>query len=414
MTKEEETFLSAFQKLGLANGHFLFAFSGGPDSVFLLLMLYSVYQEKLSDHITLAYVNYHDSPFVDKEEEIVNHYASCFQLKIERRDTQFKKEQDHNFEEWARDYRYEFFRKTVLEKQLDGLLTAHHLSDSIETYQIQLLRKNIPLHYGLNDISYLGSLKVIRPLLDFTKEEIYDYLKKNNYPYYEDVTNADEKKIRNRLRKNKENITDQELILEMKKRNRKNEQLYASFKNEKSPYSFEYYLKLTTEEKQRFIFWLLTNQNLQVSNERITGLGKEVFEFLKRRADGSLPLDFQKTLYRLKDSFYLDSCHQNLNYEILVTEKRIYKNNYLTIDFSDPKLFNVSSLPVIVRNYHSGDKLSTNLPCKDVRLFLKKQQVGDDLLFLYPVIIRNGRIICVPFYKDIKEQKIPLKLTIRK
>ena len=53
---------------------YLLAFSGGPDSVYLLLALARIYSSELKNHIALIYVNYHDSPFVNEEEEIVFYY----------------------------------------------------------------------------------------------------------------------------------------------------------------------------------------------------------------------------------------------------------------------------------------------------------------------------------------------------
>ena len=61
------------------------AFSGGPDSVFLAYGLV-----KLGYKPILIYINYHDSVYVDKEEQIVNNFASLHNLVIIKKDTDRK------------------------------------------------------------------------------------------------------------------------------------------------------------------------------------------------------------------------------------------------------------------------------------------------------------------------------------
>ena len=61
------------EKLLSKEKKYLVAFSGGPDSVYLLLKLVSFFQEKLRDHISLIYINYHDSPFV-KDASCIHDY----------------------------------------------------------------------------------------------------------------------------------------------------------------------------------------------------------------------------------------------------------------------------------------------------------------------------------------------------
>ena len=104
-----------FDHFDFQNHRYLLAYSGGPDSVYLLWMLAIYYQDKLNEHIAICYINYHDSPFVDQEEKLVYSYVERFQIKIYKDDVYYHKEKDKNFEEWARNYRYNLFEKIVKE-----------------------------------------------------------------------------------------------------------------------------------------------------------------------------------------------------------------------------------------------------------------------------------------------------------
>ena len=75
----------------------------------------------------------------------------------------------------------------------------------------------------------------------------------------------------------------------------------------------------------------------------------------------------------------------------------------------DPDIFNHLSFPFTIRNARKGDRIGTNLVSKDVETFLKKQGVPFYLRKIYPVFVKDGKIVCVPFYKDIEEEIIPIK-----
>ena len=94
----------------IKNNKVLLAYSGGPDSTYLLESLIAFFKEKAKEKVVLAYVNYHDSKYTFKEENIVSYYTKKYHLTRYQLHVQFNKEKDHNFEEWARDVRYSFFK----------------------------------------------------------------------------------------------------------------------------------------------------------------------------------------------------------------------------------------------------------------------------------------------------------------
>jgi len=48
-----------------------------------------------------------------------------------------------NFQAWARQIRYAFFQTVAKKKQSRHIITAHHLSDHLETYYLQKQRNSL-------------------------------------------------------------------------------------------------------------------------------------------------------------------------------------------------------------------------------------------------------------------------------
>lgn len=383
----------------------LLAFSGGPDSVFLLFVLKQRYPKDLKRHVELAYVDYHDSPAVPEEERIVHHFAKEWDVPLHRMDIRHE-EKDGNFEAWARKIRYDYFRKLVQEEGFGDVLTAHHQDDAIETYLLQKERHSLPRHYGLSPTSDIGGLIVLRPLLGLSKKEIYHFLNEKMIPYFEDPTNHDDHTKRNRIRKT---LSEEEKGLLLKEMVEKNESLfilYRRFEEVGERIPFSWYDKLEKEEKERFSFFLLEREE-ELTPERKEGLAKAIQEFLKGRGNNTLPLE-KKAIYRFRDSFFVAEILEAEDYEKRIDSPGIYSFPYFTIDLGDPSLFNHLSFPFIIRNIRNGDVIGTDLVSKDAKTFLRRQKVPFHLRDIYPVFIKDGKIACIPFYLDIQKGILPI------
>lgn len=97
----------------------------------------------------------------------------------------------------ARDLRYQWFNELMLEHQLNKLVVAHHLNDNLETVLLNLVRGT--------SIAGLRGMKpkaghLIRPLLDFERDEIESYAISEGIVWREDSSNASEDYKRNFIR----------------------------------------------------------------------------------------------------------------------------------------------------------------------------------------------------------------------
>lgn len=172
------------------------AVSGGVDSMVLAELF------RLSDlRFEVAHINYHlrkeDSNLDQKlVSDFCNRYKIPFHL-YEVSEVDHKPE--HSVQNWARELRYRFFRETQHKQNLDFLVTAHHLNDQLETFIINLSKAS-----GIRGLSGIpqNDNGIIRPLLDFSKDEIYEFAKENQIEFREDKSNQKTDYLRNKIRHN--------------------------------------------------------------------------------------------------------------------------------------------------------------------------------------------------------------------
>lgn len=174
----------------------LLAVSGGKDS---MVMLNLFHQAGYS--IGVAHCNFQlRGAEADSDEAFV--HKVCEELKVPYYSTRFDTNNyavSHglSIQMAARNLRYDWFRQLVQNEKWKYLATAHHLNDNMETVLMNFVR-GTGLD-GLNGIPRKTGY-IIRPLLDFTREEIDDYALATKLQWQEDVSNATVAYDRNFLR----------------------------------------------------------------------------------------------------------------------------------------------------------------------------------------------------------------------
>lgn len=116
-------------------------------------------------------------------------------------------ERDGNVEEIGRRVRYDAVRELAqklcaeqgVSRQKAEILTAHTADDRAETFMMNVMRgsgvsglASIPRHRGL----------IYRPLLDYTHDQLKDWLKARGLDWHEDATNTDTHYLRAYMRHN--------------------------------------------------------------------------------------------------------------------------------------------------------------------------------------------------------------------
>lgn len=187
----------------------LLAVSGGIDSICLASLFLN---SSSGRRFAVAHCNFHlrgeDS---DSDEALVA--AWCGRNGVRYHKADFDTEQyasSHNIsiEMAARELRYDWFASLCRDNGYYGVAVAHNANDNAETLILNLLRGT-----GLRGITgmqvetvvpvtrdELSGVRLLRPMLSFSREQIEEYVAANSLEYHDDRTNAETVYKRNRIR----------------------------------------------------------------------------------------------------------------------------------------------------------------------------------------------------------------------
>lgn len=173
---------------------YIVAFSGGLDSTVLLHVM-----RALDLPLYAVHVNHHLQPQCDLWEHHCKRICGAWNVAFSVRHIEIKKIPQKSIEEGAREARYRELAEFVDAQNV--LVTAHHKNDLVETLLLQLLRGAGPA--GLAAMSVEQNLTVgihLRPLLDYTREELFEYAQQHALHWIADTSNDSLEFDRNYLR----------------------------------------------------------------------------------------------------------------------------------------------------------------------------------------------------------------------
>lgn len=173
----------------LPEGKYVAAISGGVDSMVLLDMLRQLPHVKL----TVAHFDHGIRTDSHLDRQLVGRKARKYGLPFVYSNGELG---EGTSEEKARNARYDFLRKVQKQAGADGIITAHHMNDVLETATHNLLRGT-----GRKGMASLKSVDgIIRPLLHLPKSKLLEYADANSLEWREDSTNTDMRYRRNYIR----------------------------------------------------------------------------------------------------------------------------------------------------------------------------------------------------------------------
>ena len=208
------------QRCGQAAAPVILMISGGADSMALLHMaatepldlgdgagLVRIAKERLHvlhvNHLLRGEDADADQHFVQDACDSLD--IPCTVLRVDV--AKLAQERDGNVEEIGRRVRYDAARELAqklcveqgVSRQKAKILTAHTADDRAETFMMNVMRgsgmsglASIPRHRGL----------IYRPLLDYTHDQLKDWLKARGLDWHEDATNTDTHYLRAYMRHN--------------------------------------------------------------------------------------------------------------------------------------------------------------------------------------------------------------------
>ena len=208
------------QRRGQAAAPVILMVSGGADSIALLHMaatepldlgdgagLARVAKERLHvlhvNHLLRGADADADQHFVQETCDSLGIHCTVLRVDVAK----LAQERDGNVEEIGRRVRYDAARELAqklcveqgVSRQKAKILTAHTADDRAETFMMNVMRgsgmsglTSIPRHRGL----------IYRPLLDYTHDQLKDWLKTRTMEWHEDATNTDTHYLRAYMRHN--------------------------------------------------------------------------------------------------------------------------------------------------------------------------------------------------------------------
>ena len=399
------------------------ALSGGVDSMVLLDLL-----KRMEFNIVIAHVNHHKRNESQLEEKYIKEMAQELGCVIEVFDYYHI---SNNFQAEAHSSRYNFFREVAIKYNASSIITAHHYQDNLETIIMNIIKgSNLYGYGGIKEVSLYEDILVLRPLIDFKKEEIYQYAQFNNITYFEDSSNSEDLYLRNRIRHHIIPLLEKENPnLSSSVRNYSN-QLHEAFsyiRNNSIKYMEENnnkidvisFNKLALIQKKDIINYICDFWGILSSDNKINDI-LELIENPKPNLVYDLGDNYQFVkAYNIcfveeKQQKENLSCKLNINQEInfkkfnLSLKEKITSETHLCISKSEP-------LPLIIRNRIDGDRLIIGNGHKKLKDFLIDKKIPknlrDDLVI---VTNNNDEIIWViGYYKKRCDEENCLILNVK-
>ena len=402
--------------------------SGGPDSMALLHILIRL-KKALDLQIIVAHVNHNTGRKGQFEEQkFVEEYAKKTSLVFET--MTIKEYGDDNFHNEARSIRYNYFNSLVKKYHAKYVFTAHHADDLIETILMRIVRGSTLKGYsGFSKTVKMSNYYIIRPLIQVTKDEIYNYLNKNKIKYMQDSSNTKDVYTRNRFRKY--------IVPEFKKEDKMVHEKFYKFSKTLLEYNdyierqvdkiykkivpdnvlnIEEFLK-EDELIQKEIIYKMLEKNYQDDLMLITDKHYElIYNLIKsRKANATIHLpnnigaiksynnlelskiDIKDNIYEIQIEEYLN-LPNGKNIEI-IKESKTDGNDICRLDLKEVKQ------PLYVRNKHDGDKMTIKgmLGRKKISDIFIDDKIATKDRILWPVVCdADDNIVWLPGLKKSK------------
>jgi len=173
--------------------------SGGPDSVALLHVLIAL-SPRMDFRVVAAHLDHALRAESVDDARFVSDMASSLGVPVyeQRADVRGLSSRERiSIEEAGRRCRYAFFEKVRSSVLADRIATAHHLDDELETFFLRIFRG--ASMRGLRGIPPVRG-RIIRPLIQVTRQDILRFLYEEGIPYRLDRTNLESDTDRNFLR----------------------------------------------------------------------------------------------------------------------------------------------------------------------------------------------------------------------
>ena len=388
--------------------------SGGPDSMALLNMLHNDGYK-----LVVCLVNYNTRKESSIEQASVRNYCLKSKIHYETIDVLYYKKYG-NFEAWARDIRYRFFKEILDKFQAEGVFVAHHQDDLLETYLMQKQRRIITKYFGLKEETILYGMKVFRPLLKYTKQELVSYCEENNISYSIDSTNLESDHLRNKIRNtilaNYSISQKDELLKKIESDNSKRNKNLQNISRLASleRINISEFDALEAVEKQLLIYEIISNKVEEKPKLTYFRIHEMIRLLQSNKPNVCIKISGLYYFIREYNFFFVGKLNNEEEYTYIMEVPSKLDTNYFECDFSCDISFlkiDSSSYPLTFRNAKKGDEVTIGKVTKKVNRILIDEKVPFQNRKKYPVVVdKNGKIVYIPLYRSQMQKNIANKL----
>lgn len=391
--------------------------SYGPDSMFLLNALY-----KGGYHFYVAHVNYHKREVSNLEQNCLKEYCKERNIPFYTKDV-FPEEVKGNFQTWAREVRYAFFKEVLEKEHADAVAIAHQQDDHLETFLIQNQRGGYYSYYGIKEETIINGIKVIRPMLSLSKKDIVEFNDSHDILYAIDLSNLSDDYTRNQYRNHYlSEITNKERQELLKQIDNKNKELSKLIKEASDTLKNRDYLtidevkKLDIDKYAFLLFELIKKENIYISLSI-----KQLWSLYKmassKKANIEVKLNDEVSYFQEYGEIRILKKYKPYSY--VIKTPSLFECNEFLIDLSnggEDRNIGFNDYPLTIRCRKENDKYLIKDYYSDVNRLFLDWKMPLHLRDVWPLIVnKDDKVIYIPRYrKNYKdEHKTLFKISLK-
>ncbi len=391
-------------KFGPGNNYIL-ACNYGPESMALLHMM-----EASGVKPIVVFIDYHLGLPMEEAGKSLEAYSREHGLVYESLDVEEEAPGQEEFVEWSRKIRYGFFKEVYARHEAAALFIAHDQDDMIEGY-LYMKEKGIKnLRYeNFGKFQAKEGMIVVRPLLEFSREDLVEYCRQNLVPFSEEASDLIAAHLESNIRReivNHLNEVERDQIIEEMKRANDEKLSFVRSLEDRVKVSDELYIReLLALSPSEFAETILTFVNAHAPSH--CTITPKILEEVR-----AMCLDKREIMsYRLRGTYFLvkeydvisfDEDGENMPYSYVMEKPGKLSCDTFDLDFSmgaEDRNIHADDYPITIRSALPQDVYSYHGYMVPVRRMLVASGMSARLLGVWPVFLsKEGKIIYVPRY----------------
>ena len=353
-------------------------------------------------HVICAHMNYQKRDSAKRDMDIVKAY--CEHYGITCRIRMQNKECTTNFQAFAREMRYTFYKELCEEFDAHAVLLAHQLDDHLETYLMQKQQHRLSSYMGIQKETHVMGCTILRPLLHCTKQELEAYCKEYQVPYGIDESNLSDHYTRNRIRhqiiEHMSLEEKQQLCAKIDEENAQWEELCKEAEGFLSKWQKDIVSLKTLPKRlarQVVIQFIYMNTHHHVSAKEL----EQLMELIMHHANGWTRKLFEAyVIYSEDGKLCIDTCEDicyAYTYDVCTPVETPYFKIAMHGSGVEALTLHETDYPITIRNVQKQDRIELRFGTKKVSRWFIDRKIPKKERRRWPVVENaQGKVILVP------------------